>query len=55
MIGRGRVKLLLKDERMKSIPRVLHIPNLPRTLISISKMSDVGVHSVFEKENCKMV
>jgi hypothetical protein len=34
---------------------VLHIPGLERNLISVSKMSDVGVHTLFQKDSCKMV
>ena len=53
--GRGRVKLLLKDGRIKTLPGVLHIPGLARNLIYVSKMDDVGVKTVFEKGRCKMV
>jgi hypothetical protein len=38
ILGRGRVKLLLKDGRIRTLPRVLHIPKLARSLISVSKM-----------------
>ena len=34
---------------------MLHIPRLVRNLISISRMSDVGVHIIFEKDSCMMV
>jgi hypothetical protein len=34
---------------------VLHIPGLEINLISFSKMSDDGVHSLFQKDSCKMV
>jgi hypothetical protein len=34
---------------------VLHIPGLERNLISVSKMSDAGVHTLFQKDTCKMV
>ena len=34
---------------------VLHIPNLARNLISVSRMDDAGVKTVFEKNTCKMV
>ena len=33
----------------------MHIPALARNLISISKMDDVGVKTMFEKDTCKMV
>jgi hypothetical protein len=55
IIGHGRVKLLLKDGRIRTLLGVFHIPKLARNLISISKMSDAGVHTIFEKETCKMV
>jgi hypothetical protein len=34
---------------------VLHILGLERNLISVSKMSDAGVHTLFQKDSCKMV
>jgi hypothetical protein len=55
IMGRGRVKLLLKDGRIRTLPRVLHIPKLARSLISISKLDDAGVNTVFGKNTCKMV
>ena len=33
---------------------MLHIPSLERKLIYVSKMSDVGVKTMFEKGTCKM-
>jgi hypothetical protein len=54
-LGCGRVKLLLRDGRIRKLPRVLQIPKLARSLISISKMDDVGVDIVFGKNTCKMV
>ena len=53
--GCRRVKLLLKDGKIKTLPSVLHIPYLAKNLISISKMSNVGAHTIFEKDICKMV
>lgn len=32
IIGHGRVKVLLKDIRIRSLPRVLYIPDLARKL-----------------------
>ena len=55
IIGHGRVKLLINDGRIKTLPGVLHIPSLAISLISISKMGDVSVQTVFEKDKCKMV
>jgi hypothetical protein len=54
-LGRGRVKLLLNDGRIRTLPGVLHIPKLARSLISVSKLGDAGVKIVFEKDTCKMV
>jgi hypothetical protein len=34
---------------------VLYIPCLERNLIYFNKMSDVGVHTLFYKDSCKMV
>ena len=55
IIGCGRVNLLLNDGRIKILPGVLHIPGMAINLISISKMVDIGVKTVFEKDICKMV
>ena len=55
IIGHGRVKLMLKDRRIKTLLGMLYFPDLARNLIFASKMSDGGVHSVFEKDRCKMV
>jgi hypothetical protein len=55
ILGRGRVKLLLKDERIRTLLVILHIPKLARRLISVSKMEDVGVDTVYGKGTCKMV
>jgi hypothetical protein len=41
--------------RIKTLPDVLHILGLDRTLISVSKMDNAGVKKVFEKETCRMV
>jgi hypothetical protein len=55
IMGCGRVKLLLKDGRIRTLPGVLHIPKLSRSLISVSKLDDAGVDTVFGKNTCKMV
>lgn len=54
-MGRGRVKLFLNDGRIKTLSGVLHILGLSRNLISVSKMVDAGVKTVFEKDRCKMI
>jgi hypothetical protein len=53
--GRGRVKLRLIDGRIRKLPSVLHIPDMARNLISISKMEDAGVKTIFENGTCRMV
>jgi hypothetical protein len=55
ILGHGRVKLLLIDGRIRTLLGVLHIPKLARSLIFVSKLSDAGVKTVFEKNTCKMV
>jgi hypothetical protein len=55
IMGRGRVKLLLKDGRIRTLLGVLHIPYLAKSLISISKLDDVGVDTLLGKGTCKMV
>jgi hypothetical protein len=54
-MGRGRVKLFLKDGRIRTLIGVLHIPKLSRSLISVSKLDDAGVDTIFGKNTCKMV
>jgi hypothetical protein len=55
IIGRGRVKLRLIDGRIRKLPGVLHILGLAINLISVSKMDDAGVKTIFEKETSRMV
>jgi hypothetical protein len=55
IMGRGRVELLLKYGRIRTLPRVLHIPKLARSLIYVIKLDDVGVDNVLGKGTCKMV
>jgi hypothetical protein len=55
ILGRGRVKLLLKDGRIRTLHGVLHIQKLARSLISSSKMEDAGMYTVFGKGTCKMI
>ena len=55
IMGHGRVKLLLNDGRIRTLPGMLHIPGLARNLISVSKMVDAGVKIVFEKDRSKMI
>jgi hypothetical protein len=55
IIRHGRVKLILKDGRIRTIPRVLHISKLARNLIYVRNLDDVGVDIIFGKDTCKMV
>jgi hypothetical protein len=55
ILGHGRVKLLLKYGRIRTLPRVLHIPKLVKSLISVSKLDDAGVDTIFEKNTFNMV
>ena len=58
----GRLKLLATEVkvnfqggRIRALPGVLHIPTLARNLIYVSKLDNVGVKVVFEKDTYKMV
>jgi hypothetical protein len=55
IMGCGRVKLLLKYGRIRTLLGVLHITKLARSLIFVSKLDDAGVNTVFGKNTCKMV
>eukprot|EP00253_Pinus_taeda_P036371 PITA_36371 len=55
IVGHGKVKLKLQGGRVRTLLGVLHIPALARNLISISKLDDADVKTVFEKYTCKMV
>jgi hypothetical protein len=55
ILGHGRVKLLLNNGRIRTLRGVLHIPKLAKSLISVSKLGDATVKTVFEKNTCKMV
>ena len=55
IIGRGKVKLKLRGGRVRTLLGVLHILELARNLISVSKLDDAGIKTMFEKDTCKMV
>eukprot|EP00253_Pinus_taeda_P014414 PITA_14414 len=55
IIGHGKLKLKLQGGRVRTLLGILHIPALARKLISVRKLDDVGVKTVFEKDTCKMV
>jgi hypothetical protein len=46
-MGRGRVKLLLKDGRIRNLYGVFHIPYLSKILIYVIKLDDGGVDNLF--------
>ena len=55
IIEQGKVCLMLKDGRRGTLLGVLHIIGLARNHIYVSKMSDEGVRTVFEKDTCKII
>ena len=55
ILGHGRVKLLLKYGRIRTLHGVLHIAKLVRSLISVSKLDDQRVDTIFENNICNMV
>eukprot|EP00253_Pinus_taeda_P009407 PITA_09407 len=55
IIGCGKLKLKLQGGRVRTLLGVQHIPALARNLISISKLDDAGVKTMFKKDNYKMV
>ena len=55
IVGHGKVKSKLQSGRIRTIPGVLHIPALARNQISVSKLDDAGVKTVFEKDAWKTV
>jgi hypothetical protein len=52
---RGMVKRLIKGGRIRTLPGGLHIPDIDKTLISVSKLDDAGVDTLLGKGICKMV
>jgi hypothetical protein len=55
IIRRGKLKLRLIYGRIRTLLGVLHMPRLSINLISVSKMDDAGVKTIFEKETYRMV
>jgi hypothetical protein len=47
--------VLLKYGRIRTLPRVLHNPNITKRIISVSKFDDAGVDMVLGKGTCKMI
>lgn len=52
---RRKFKMKLQGGRIRTLLGVLHILALARNLISVIKMDDAGVKTVFKKNTCKMV
>jgi hypothetical protein len=44
----------LQDGRKRNIPSVLHILGLEINIIYVSNMSEVGMHTLFQKDLCNM-
>ena len=42
IVGHRKVKLMLQNEKYRTLPSVLHIPALARNMISVSKLDDAG-------------
>ena len=55
IIGHVKVKLLLKDEKIRTLPSVLHILDFNRNLIYVSTMSDACINTILKKYKCKMI
>eukprot|EP00253_Pinus_taeda_P015564 PITA_15564 len=55
IIARGKVELKLQGGRVRTILGVLHIPAIAKNMISISKLDDAGVKTMFEKDAYKML
>jgi hypothetical protein len=55
IIGQRKFKLRLIYGRIRILLGVLHIPGLAINFISVRKIDDVWVKTIFEKETCRMV
>ena len=55
IIGCGKVNFKLQSGRVRMLPSVIHIPALARNFIFVSKLDDVDIKTMFQKDNCKMV
>eukprot|EP00253_Pinus_taeda_P033960 PITA_33960 len=55
IVSHRKVKLKFQGGRVRTLSCVLHIPTLDRNLISVSKLDDACVKTVFEMDTCKMV
>ena len=55
IVRRGRVNLKFMYGRIRTLPRVIHIPNLERNLISVKKMDVASEKTVSGDGGCKMV
>eukprot|EP00253_Pinus_taeda_P005980 PITA_05980 len=55
IIGHGEVNMNLQGGRVRTHLAVLHIPALARNMISVRKLDNAGVKTMFEMDTCKMV
>jgi hypothetical protein len=55
IIGLGKFKFWLIDGRIRMLPGVINILGLARNLISVRKMNDAGVKTIFEKETYRTI
>lgn len=54
IVGRGKVKLKIKDGTIKIILNAMHIPYLTRNLFSVGTMANVGITFIIDKYSCKL-
>ena len=55
IVGHGKFKLKLLGGRIRTLLGVLHILSLAKNWISVSKLDDASVKTMFGKYTCKMV
>jgi len=55
IIGQGKIKLLLKVGRIRTLHMVVDIPELTRNLIFVRKLSDIVVYTMFRTESYQIV
>jgi hypothetical protein len=53
--GCEKFKLYVKDGRIITLPPIFHILEFNINLIYVSKMTDAGLHTMFEKKTYQIV